>query len=83
MNPEGYNNDQPVQYNSGMNVIGVTNYFLIEFKSPQERTHAWYCRPSQEPMAGEVIGPRREHTIILLNEQYQAAFHIFIFISKE
>lgn len=49
---------------SGMNIIGLTNHFLI---SQVEMCNS-YCKSCQEPRAGELIGPRGERiTAILLN----------------
>lgn len=44
---------------SGTYILGVTKSLLIGLKV-QERIHAWFCIPSQLPMAGEVMNPRRE-----------------------
>lgn len=39
-----------------------------EFIPEGANPHAWLCRSSQEPVAGEVTGPRAEPTtVVLLN----------------
>lgn len=44
---------------------GVSNHLLIIFEScSTRRNHAWYLKPSQESVAGEILGPRREPTWI-------------------
>lgn len=48
--------------------MGVINWGLDFEPVPQGKTHAWYWKPGQEPMAGEFTGQRGEPiTIILLN----------------
>lgn len=43
----------------GMNVMRVTNNFMIRYKS---RKHAWLCKSSQESMLKEITGHRGKHT---------------------
>lgn len=38
---------------------GSTNSHWLDLKLIlQEKTHVRYCKPSQRPIAGEVIGPK-------------------------
>lgn len=55
--------------NSGMTVVGVTNHFLSCYEAcSTERTHAWYYKPDQKPMAREITEPKGEAaSVILLN----------------
>lgn len=52
-------------FNSGPNIMGG-NYNLLDLKPPpEERIHAWYCKPGQKPVS---LGPTSEHTrVVLLN----------------
>lgn len=49
---------------SGINVTGVTNHFLLRVKA--HFTIPSLCKPSQEPMVCEFIGPRGESTTTIL-----------------
>lgn len=62
-------------WKSRINIMEVTNYFLIGFKvCTTDETYAWYCKFCQEPVTWELIGSRRElATIILLKGYSQAA----------
>lgn len=44
-------------------------YNLLEFRStPQTGSPAWFCKSNPKPMAGEIIGPRRElKAVVYLN----------------
>lgn len=49
--------------------IGISSTVVAHHSWPalQKTTHAWCCKPDQEPMIGEVMGTRGEpnHTILL------------------
>lgn len=48
----------------------VTNCRAHLMLASQEGIHIWYCRPSQEPVAGEVTSSRGKATaVVLLNER--------------
>lgn len=54
---------------TGRQAMGMT--FDLELRpAPQERIHAWHCKPSQRPIAGEVRGLQGQPTAaVLLNGQ--------------
>lgn len=57
-------------YNNGTNVIGVTNYVLVGFKSHFTK---WLEPVSgQEPVGNHVIGPRTESIIIIIRLNWQS-----------
>lgn len=42
---------------SVMNVIRITNYFLIRSKTcSTQRIQAWYCKPGQKLSGRELVG---------------------------
>lgn len=46
------------EYNSGTQIMGTANCFLIGFKPlPQVKIQAWFCKPGQKLMALEVVSP--------------------------
>lgn len=55
-------------YNSGMNAMPITNYFLLKLKAPLHRWKpgVWYGKAGGEPTAEEFVGHRHEVTIIIL-----------------
>lgn len=55
-------------YNSGMNAVPITNYFLLKFSASLHIwKRAWYCKAGREPTVEEFVGHRNEVTIILLS----------------
>lgn len=60
--------DIPQKYDTGTCILGATDdSYLIEPKSHSIRgIHAWYYKPSQEPMLGEGIEPIEEPTTTIL-----------------
>lgn len=63
------------QYNSEMDILGVTNYFLVEFEAcPGEEIRAWYYKPGQKPMTRGIMGPRRDLNVFVLLNDCQITF---------
>lgn len=73
VNAESYNNGQTSklyhEYNSGMNAVGITNYFLTGSEAFHEEKiiHTWHCKYDQEDMTRELLGSKGEPATIKLN----------------
>lgn len=72
VNPMNYNLTSVGRYahgwNSGVNIIGLINHFLIvlDLSQHHKRKSILYCKSIQEPMVGNLTEPEDEHTTINL-----------------
>lgn len=76
LDPAGYNNDLLARYatcplvQQGLIVTKVTNCFLIGYVC----STGWSCKPGLKLLTGEIMGPRRKPTAVVLLTAHAVKF---------
>ena len=49
----------------GMNVVSITNYFLLKLQVPLHGwKRVWFCKADREPMTRELVGHRDRKSVV-------------------